>query len=43
MLKTLPRRIKNGEILGDYTAVYDGNEYKGKLEYKEPDKISVSK
>lgn len=43
VLKTLPRRIKNGEILGDYTAVYDGNEYTGKLKYKEADKISISK
>ena len=43
VVKTIPRKIKNGEVLGDYTAVYEGNKYTGKLQYKESDKISISK
>ena len=43
VIKTLPRKIKNGEVLGDYTVVFEGNEYTGKLQYKESDKISISK
>ena len=43
IMKTIPRKIKNGEVLGDYTAVYEGNEYNGKLQYKESDKVSISK
>lgn len=31
----LPKRLKDGEILGDYIAVYEGNEYSGKLKYKQ--------
>ena len=30
-----PSKLKGGEILGEYTAIYEGNEYSGKLQYKQ--------
>ena len=30
-----PAKLKGGEILGEYTAIYEGNEYSGKLQYKQ--------
>ena len=28
-------KLRDGQILGDYTAIYEGNEYSGKLQYKQ--------